>query len=238
VVDGGMAGEQDSISRILSTLSHPLRREILLRLSENGEQSFTDLMNFLKTDTGKLSFHIRNLVSLIEQTPTGKYVLTKSGENAVRLIKDLEAWVVEVDVARNASLLPLASLAKRVYAFLIDFALILSIFAVTAVLSVGVGGGFRLDFNTIFLFVAVLWLYSTLFEGFGGQTLGKRLIGLTVIRVDNKRMFYDHAAVRNIGKIFVLLPFDLLIGHRLNDKRFMRYFDKFAGTTVINLRPE
>lgn len=233
-----MAGEQDNISRILSTLSHPLRRNILLRLSENGEQSFTDLMNFLGTDTGKLSFHIRNLAGLIEQTPTGKYVLTKSGENAVRLIKDLGAWVVEVDVARNSSLLPLANFAKRVYAFLIDFGLILSIFIVTAILSISLGGAVPFDFNTIFLLVAVFWLYSTLFEGFAGQTVGKRISGITVIRVDNKRMFYDHAAIRNLGKIFVLLPFDLLVGHTLNDKRFMRYFDKFAGTTVINLRPE
>jgi len=141
-------------------------------------------------------------------------------------------------VARNSSLLPLANFARRVYAFLIDFGLILSIFIVTAILSVGLGGAVPFDFNTIFLLVAVFWLYSTLFEGFAGQTVGKRISGITVIRVDNKKMFYDHAAIRNIGKIFALLPFDLLVGHTLHDKRFMRYFDKFAGTTVINLRPE
>ena len=50
-------------------------------------------------------------------------------------------------------------------------------------------------------------------------------------------MSYDHAAVRNFGKILPLLPFDLLIGMwRIKNKEFMRYFDKFAGTTVIDLR--
>jgi hypothetical protein len=46
-------------------------------------------------------------------------------------------------------------------------------------------------------------------------------------------MSYDHAGVRNFGKAF-LLPFDLLVG--LRHEGFMRYFDKFAGTTVIDLR--
>jgi uncharacterized RDD family membrane protein YckC len=80
-----------------------------------------------------------------------------------------------------------------------------------------------------------LWGYSTLLEGFAGQTSGKRVVGLKVVRIDGKRLFYDHAAVRNFGKAF-LLPFDLLIGLRLEDKRFVRYFDKFTGTTVIDLR--
>lgn len=234
-----MAVDQENVSKILSVLSHPLRREILRRLSESGEHSFTDLMNFLNIDTGKLSFHIRSLAGLIEQTSTGKYVLTKSGENAVRLVKDLETWAVEADITRKTSALPLASLRKRIYAFLIDFAIVLSVFTVTAIMtllfsSITAGGGLPLDFNAI-LFVIVFWIYSTLLEGFGGQSLGKRFVGLTVVRIDGKKMFYDHAAVRNLGKIFVLLPFDLLIGYRLDDKRFIRYFDKFAGTTVIDL---
>ena len=36
------------------------------------------------------------------------------------------------------------------------------------------------------------------------------------------------------GKAF-LLPFDLLVGLK-HEKMFLRYFDKFAGTTVIDLR--
>ena len=56
-----MAVNQESVSKVLSVLSHPLRRDILLDLSNNGEQSFTDLLNMLKVDTGKLSFHLRLL---------------------------------------------------------------------------------------------------------------------------------------------------------------------------------
>ena len=235
-----MAVNQENVSRILSVLSHPLRREILLNLSEKGECSFTDLMNALKVDTGKLSFHIRSLMVFLEQTSTGKYKLSKVGENAIRLIKDLEAWAVEAAVARKTSVFPLANLKKRAFAFLIDFAIAFAVLMLTAVFpnvfsSLTTGGALRLDPNIVVLFLILFWIYLTLLEGFAGQSLGKRIVGLTVVRVDGRRLFYDHAAVRNFGKVF-LLPFDLLIGLRLKDERFIRYFDKFAGTTVIDLR--
>jgi len=86
-----MAVDQNNVSKILSVLSHPLRREILLILSEKSECSFTDLLNGLKVDTGKLSFHLRTLSAFMEQTPTGKYKLSKTGESAVRVISDVES---------------------------------------------------------------------------------------------------------------------------------------------------
>lgn len=233
-----MAAHQESVSRILTVLSHPLRREILIILNEKGECSFTELMNALSVDTGKLSFHIRNLLCLIEQTPSGKYALNKLGENAVRLVMDLEVWASEMNVQERINSIPLASLRKRTYAFLIDFTVVVGVFAaaslMTSVFSLISGGAFRLDINVILL-ILVFWLYSTLLEGFAGQTLGKKLTRLVVVRVDGKKMFYDHAAVRNFGKIFVLLPFDLLAGRRIKDTRYIRYFDRFAGTTVIDL---
>jgi len=236
-----MTVDEESVSRILSELSHPLRREILLKLDEKLELSFTDLLNTLEVDTGKLSFHIRRLGGFLEQTPAGKYQLSRLGENAVGFIKDVEAWAVEADMSRKTSVLPIATLKKRVYAFSIDFAISLGIYLVTAIASsllssLTTGGAFRLDLPNMILFLVLFWTYLTLLEGFSGQTLGKRILGLKVVRADSKRLFYDHAAVRNFGKAF-LLPFDLLFGYRLKDKRFTRYFDKFAGTTVIDLRP-
>ncbi len=92
-------------------------------------------------------------------------------------------------------------------------------------------------FSTVlFITVGLLWLYSTLLEGFNGQSIGKRITGLKVVRTDGKKMSYDHAAIRNFGKVLPILPFDLLLGWRIKNTAFMRYFDKFAGTTVIDLR--
>ena len=236
-----MAVNQGNVSKILSVLSHPLRREILLYLSNNGESSFTDLLNLLKVDTGKLSFHLRSLALFIEQTPSGKYKLSRAGESAVRVIHDVEGWAEAADIQGKASSLPLASFKKRVSAFLVDFALILAITMAIAYvpellapLSVTDFLGERLS-TVIFVTVGLLWLYSTLLEGFNGQTLGKRVLDLKVVRTDGKKMSYDHAAIRNFGKVLPLLPFDLLVGWRIKNNAFIRYFDKFAGTTVINL---
>jgi uncharacterized RDD family membrane protein YckC len=234
-----MVADQDSVSKIISVLSHPLRREILIILSDRGECSFTDLLNVLKVDTGKLSFHLRTLSAFIEQTPTGKYKLSRTGENAVRVIGDVESWAEVADVNRKATQLPLASFSKRTLAFLIDFLLMLAITILLTfprVVSILAGNVFSPELSTVlFITLGFLWVYSTLLEGFNGQSLGKHLTGLKAVRTDGKKLYYDHAAVRNFGKAF-LLPFDIIVGLRLKNKEFIRYFDKLAGTTVIDLR--
>jgi uncharacterized RDD family membrane protein YckC len=175
----------------------------------------------------------------MEQTPTGKYALNKTGESAVRVIRDVESWAEVADVNRKATQLPLASFEKRTFAFLIDFLLMLAItllLTFPGVFPIFTGNMFNLNLSAVpFITLALLWVYSTLLEGFNGQSLGKRVIGLKVVRADGKKMSYDHAAVRNFGKAF-LLPFDLIVGLRLKNEKFIRYFDKFAGTTVTDLR--
>jgi uncharacterized RDD family membrane protein YckC/DNA-binding transcriptional ArsR family regulator len=234
-----MAVDQESVSKVLAVLAHPLRREILLTLSDNGECSFTDLLNVAKVDTGKLSFHLRALSSFMKQTSAGKYVLSNAGENAVRVIMDVESWAEVADVTKKASYLPLASFQRRFFAYLVDIALI-SLITVAIMFPQSL---YILTTNllspelsaVLFITIGLFWVYSTLLEGFNGQTLGKRLLGLKAVKTDGKNLSYDHAAIRNFGKAF-LLPFDIVIGLQLKNPEFMRYFDKFAGTTVINLR--
>jgi uncharacterized RDD family membrane protein YckC/DNA-binding transcriptional ArsR family regulator len=234
-----LAENEGSVTKIFEVLSHPIRRDILDLLSEKGEYAFTDLLMALKVDSGKLSFHLRSLQAFTEQTPTGKYKLNQTGESAMRVIRDVSAWAEGADVESKSSQIPYASFKKRVYAFLIDFALILGITGGifgTELLPLLWGTSINLDPTTlIFITLALLWAYSTLLEGFKGQTIGKRIIKLRVVRVDGKKMSYDYAAVRNFGKAF-LLPFDLLVG--LKHEAFLRYFDKFAGTTVIDLKAQ
>ena len=234
-----MVVDQYSVSKIIAVLSHPLRREILILLSNRGECSFTDLLNVMKVDTGKLSFHLRSLSVFVEQTSTGKYKLSRTGENAVRVITDVESWAEVADVDRKTTQLPLASFGKRTLAFIVDFSLMLMITLLLTfpqVVSIVTGNVFSPELSMVlFITLGLLWGYSTLLEGFNGQSLGKRLAGLKAVRTDGKKLSYDHAAIRNFGKAF-LLPFDVIVGLRLKNKEFIRYFDKFAGTTVINLR--
>jgi uncharacterized RDD family membrane protein YckC/DNA-binding transcriptional ArsR family regulator len=234
-----LAVNEDAVTKIFEVLSHPIRRDILVLLSEKGEYVYTDLLNTLKVDSGKLSFHLRALQPFIEQTPEGKYKLSQTGESAMRVIRDVSSWAEGAEVKTKSSQLPYASFKRRVYAFLIDFAIILgigaSVIAGTEFIPLLMGTTFNLDyFALVFLMLVLLWSYSTLLEGFKGQTIGKRIIRLRVVRVDGKKLSYDHAAVRNFGKAF-LLPFDLIVG--LKHEAFLRYFDKFAGTTVIDIIP-
>ena len=232
----------EDVSSVLLALSHPLRRQILLTLSEKDECSFTDMLNALKVDTGKLSFHLRSLSAFVEQTPSNKYRLSKAGENALLIISDIQSWAETADIRKKTSQLPLASLRKRTFAFLIDFLIAL---AIATPISVNQLMLFSTNLNYQSLIAAlgaifmatliILWTYSTLLESFNGQTLGKRFLGLKVVKTDGKKLSYDQDAVRNFGKAF-LLPFDLAAGLRLKDKKFLRYFDKYTGTTVITLR--
>lgn len=232
-----MAAVQDNISKLLSILSHPLRREILLYIEKNGEQSFTDLMNALNVDTGKMSFHMRSLRELLDQTSSGKYQLNRVGMKAVRLIEEVKDWYFKGELEPEETVFSVASFINRTIAFFIDFSITFIVFLLPTIVTdfflAHIENAFRFDFN-IFLFLALLWMYFALLEGFSGQTLGKLAMRLKVVQVDYKPISYDNAAIRNLGKVF-LLPLDLLAGHQLKSKRFLRYFDKLAGTMVIDL---
>jgi uncharacterized RDD family membrane protein YckC len=232
-----MAIDQENVSRMLSVLSNTLRREILLILHEKGETSFTELMTTLAIDTGKLSFHMRNLAPFVEQTASGKYKLSRTGIDAVRVIKDVESFSELSPLSPKTSNPLLASFKKRAAAFLIDFGILFSIailFLLPTLFAVLEANWLIIFFNLMLGTLFFIWVYSTILKGFKGQTLGKRLIRLQAIRLDGKKLDYEHAAIRNLGKI--LLPFDLLFGFMLYDHRYIRYFDKFAGTSVIDLR--
>jgi uncharacterized RDD family membrane protein YckC len=123
-----------------------------------------------------------------------------------------------------------------VVAFLIDLALALVLFLALPNFSYPFTLQIALLNLNIIFFLALFWVYLTLLEGFAGQTLGKLLTGIKVVRISGENVFYDHAAVRNFGKVF-LLPFDLAFGLRLKDRKFIRFFDKFSGTTVIDIKP-
>jgi len=228
---------EDNVSKILSTISHPLRREILRFINEKDECSFTELLTMLEVDTGKLSFHLRTLSPFLEQTSSGKYKLSKTGENAFHVIQDIEHWAEGANVASRTAQLSYASFVQRSEAYVVDGLLMLGvtlIFAISEIFPSLIG--FPTPFNlgiVPFVALGLLFVYSTLMEGFSGQTLGKRLVGLKVVRVDGKKLDYEHSAVRNFGKTF-LLPLDLLLG--LKHESYIRYFDKFAGTTVIDVR--
>jgi DNA-binding transcriptional ArsR family regulator len=83
--------ETDEYDRIFAALKHPVRRQILLLLEEKGEASFTEIQKAVGVnDTGLLSYHLKELGTLIEQSERGKYGLSEIGMASMALF-----WKVE-----------------------------------------------------------------------------------------------------------------------------------------------
>jgi len=83
--------ETDEYDRIFAALKHPVRRQILSLLEEKGEASFTEIQKAVSiNDTGLLSYHLKELGTLIEQSERGKYCLSEIGRASMALF-----WKVE-----------------------------------------------------------------------------------------------------------------------------------------------
>ena len=126
----------------------------------------------------------------------------------------------------------------RFFAFAIDLGIRGIIVFVLSLLSIplgsgGMGGGFFL----IFLFV-IEWLYPVLFEVLSrGQTPGKKLLKISVIKDDLSPVTLGASMVRNLLRTVDFLPFFYLVGlvTMLSNQRFQRLGDLAAGTLVISV---
>jgi DNA-binding transcriptional ArsR family regulator len=83
--------EADEYDEIFSALKHPVRRQILLFLEERGEASFTEVQGAVGIeDTGLMSYHLKELAPLVEQSERGKYRLSEVGQAGVALFQRVE----------------------------------------------------------------------------------------------------------------------------------------------------
>ncbi len=81
----------------------------------------------------------------------------------------------------------------------------------------------------------IWWLYSTVFEGTIGATIGKKLVSLQVVATDGL-MDLPRAMIRNISKIFWLFfIIDVLLGAATPGDPRQRYLDRIARTTVTRV---
>ena len=83
--------ETDDYNEIFAALRHPIRRQILLFLEDKGEVSFTEIQNAVgMSDTGLMSYHLRELAPLVEQSTRGKYCLSEVGRASITLFRKVE----------------------------------------------------------------------------------------------------------------------------------------------------
>lgn len=138
--------------------------------------------------------------------------------------------------------LPLAGLASRLYAMLLDLAIVLGVinglgFLVYWIFSKAPGFGIMVITLAEF---AIGFTYSALLEGFwNGQTIGKRLFHLRVIDQTGLPLRIEQAWVRNLMRVFDALPFAYLVGgvSALSSPLMQRFGDRAAGTLVVRQAP-
>ena len=83
--------EPSDYDSIFAALKNPIRRQILILLEQKGEASFTDIQNAVGiNDTGLLSYHLKELNILVEQSSRGKYALSEIGQTSMTLFNKVE----------------------------------------------------------------------------------------------------------------------------------------------------
>ncbi|MFW6051036.1 MAG: RDD family protein [Myxococcota bacterium] len=135
----------------------------------------------------------------------------------------------------------LAGVGSRGLAWVVDLA------AMGALILVGsyvlaaaqpVLGGFAVAAQVLAVSL-VIWWYAALCEWWlGGQTLGKRAVGIRTLQTSGVRITFLQAVVRNLVRIVDLIPAFYLIGAAaaLLDRRGRRLGDMAAGTVVVRER--
>lgn len=78
------------------------------------------------------------------------------------------------------------------------------------------------------------FLYWMFMEGVYGQSLGKMIMQIKVVRLDGGKIGMGMAALESLGKAF-LLPLDCILGWILYPKSRQRAFNYLSQTIVIKL---
>lgn len=109
----------DEYDAIFAALKHPVRRRILLLLDAKVEVSFTDIQKAVDVeDTGLMSYHLKELALLVDQSARGKYRLSEIGATSIALLKKVEKTRDVSGVVRKE----LGRLLEEVICFLVILA--------------------------------------------------------------------------------------------------------------------
>ncbi|MDH5672380.1 MAG: RDD family protein [Myxococcales bacterium] len=147
-----------------------------------------------------------------------------------------------IRTAENVSFdFELAGLSSRALAWAFDMVLIVSALFALGMLA-GIFGIFLGGFAQALYMVAaflVQWGYGTLTEwAWGGQTLGKRIVGVRVLQSAGTAITFAQAAIRNLARVVDLLPLCYGVGAvaALIDRKGRRLGDLAADTVVVRQR--
>lgn len=226
------AGTEHSIFKVLS---HPIRSKIVEAIYENSTLSYTDILSILKIDTGQLNFHLRNMTELYKRDSNGNYVLTSTGKFAYYMLLEAKKRLGE----EAGPLEPQAPFIKRLFATLLDYLLFIGS-PLVAMMLITIWIPFtHLDPMLITLFFHLLFFFTFVafmsMETYNGQTIGKFVTKIKVIKEDGRKIDMTEGIFRNIAKVY-FLPLDFILGVLLyKNEGYIRFSDKFLKLRVVDV---
>lgn len=136
---------------------------------------------------------------------------------------------------------PAGVLDSRAEALLIDALIVALVCGIlgygggTIILGSSLGGLGGLILGLQFVAPVVLFVYQILFEGYYGQTIGKRARGIVVVKDDGSRCTWVAATLRNLLRVVDILPLFYLIGigTAYLSSKHQRVGDHAARTIVV-----
>jgi uncharacterized RDD family membrane protein YckC len=133
----------------------------------------------------------------------------------------------------------------RILAVIIDYIVMgfLSVFILIASIGPGIAtlslvGFFGGLFMSIILIMATWVFYGIILETWKGQTVGKMVMGIIVVKENGEPCDFLAALLRNVFRIIDILPQFYLIGFiviALTEKK-QRLGDRLAGTIVVKVK--
>ncbi|MCX8153528.1 MAG: RDD family protein [Candidatus Bathyarchaeota archaeon] len=133
--------------------------------------------------------------------------------------------------------LKLAFWGERFVAWLIDVIIIgvtigiLNLFNLLASFSLAGWPNWIPFFNASGVLYFLYWMFM---EGIYGQSLGKMIMQIKVVRLDGSKIEFGNAALESVGKSF-LLPLDCILGWALYPKSRQRAFNYLSQTIVVKV---
>lgn len=138
-----------------------------------------------------------------------------------------------------------ANVGRRFIALLIDLVIFCILFFPVTRIAKGVwimtredhlwGYGWIITDPLCMIFLGIIVVYFVVLEGIFGATIGKKLVGLQVIRVDGGKPGIAHSLIRNLLRVIDSLPALNILGVILilKSPERARFGDRIAGTRVI-----
>lgn len=143
---------------------------------------------------------------------------------------------IRIDTGIAMPSVRLAGFFRRFFALFTDY-LLLGILSNLISMSyhAGAGNSFRIMRINLFFGVSSILalIYFTVLIGESGQTLGKRLFGVRVIRTDGTSVSYGRALGRALGYYLSSLLFSMGFIWAAFDRRNQTWHDKLVDTLVI-----